>query len=113
MTQLTTREIAVAALFAALMAVSAFIAIPVGSVPFTLQVYVVLLTGLVLGARVGALSVLAYLILGLFAPVYAGGASGLGALFGPTGGLPVRLHRSGRSSRASSPAPAGGRCPGS
>jgi biotin transport system substrate-specific component len=84
--QLTTREIAVAALFAALMAVSAFIAIPVGSVPFTLQVYVVILTGLVLGARVGALSVLAYLILGLFAPVYAGGASGLGALFGPTGG---------------------------
>ena len=29
---------------------------------------------------------LAYLILGLFAPVYAGGASGLGVLFGPTGG---------------------------
>ena len=86
MSRLTTREIAAAALFAALMAVSAFAAIPVGSVPFTLQVYVVLLTGLVLGARVGALSVLAYLILGLFAPVYAGGASGLGALFGPTGG---------------------------
>jgi biotin transport system substrate-specific component len=86
LSRLTTREIAAAALFAALMAVSAFVAIPVGSVPFTLQVYVVLLTGLVLGARVGALSVLAYLILGLFAPVYAGGASGLGALFGPTGG---------------------------
>ena len=31
------------------MAVSAFVAVPVGSVPFTLQVYVVLLTGLVLG----------------------------------------------------------------
>jgi biotin transport system substrate-specific component len=76
----------VAALFTALMAVAAFIAVPVGSVPFTLQVYVVLLAGLVLGARVGALSVLAYLILGLVAPVYAGGASGLGALFGPTGG---------------------------
>jgi biotin transport system substrate-specific component len=84
--KLTTSEIAVAALFAALMAVSAFIAVPVGSVPFTLQVYVVLLTGLTLGARVGALSVLAYLTLGLFAPVYASGASGLGALFGPTGG---------------------------
>jgi biotin transport system substrate-specific component len=84
--QLTTRETAVAALFTALAAVSAFVAIPVGSVPFTLQVYVVLLAGMVLGARVGALSVLAYLILGLVAPVYAGGASGLGALFGPTGG---------------------------
>jgi biotin transport system substrate-specific component len=41
---------------------------------------------MVLGARIGVLSVLAYLILGLIAPVYAGGASGLGALFGPTGG---------------------------
>ena len=57
-----------AAVFTALTAVSAFVAIPVGSVPFTLQVYVVLLTGLVLGARIGALSVLAYLILGLVRP---------------------------------------------
>jgi biotin transport system substrate-specific component len=86
LSRLSTREIAVAALFSALIAVSAFVAIPVGSVPFTLQVYVVLLAGVVLGARIGVLSVLAYLVLGLFAPVYAGGASGLGALFGPTGG---------------------------
>ena len=50
MSRLTTREVAAAALFAALIAVSAFVAVPVGSVPFTLQVYVVLLTGLVLGA---------------------------------------------------------------
>ena len=75
-----------AALFTALLAVSAFVAVPVGSVPFTLQIYTVLLTGLVLGPRLGLLSVLAYLVLGLLAPVYAGGASGLGALFGPTGG---------------------------
>ncbi len=86
MSRLTTRELAVAALFTAILAASAFVAIPVGSVPFTLQVYVVLLAGLVLGPRLGVLSVLAYLVLGLFAPVYAGGASGLGALFGPTGG---------------------------
>jgi biotin transport system substrate-specific component len=83
---LTTREIAVAALFTALLAVSAFIAVPLGSVPFTLQVFVVLLSGMVLGPRLGLLSVLAYLVLGLLAPVYAGGASGLGVLFGPTGG---------------------------
>jgi biotin transport system substrate-specific component len=83
---LTTRELATAALFTALMSVAAFIAIPVGSVPFTLQVYAVLLAGMMLGPRLGTLSVLAYLVLGLFAPVYAGGGSGLGALFGPTGG---------------------------
>ena len=86
MSRLTTRELATAALFTAILSVAAFVAIPVGSVPFTLQVYVVLLAGMVLGPRLGVLSVLAYLILGLFAPVYAGGTSGLGALFGPTGG---------------------------
>jgi len=76
----------VAALFTALLSVAAFIAIPVGSVPFTLQVYVVLLAGMVLGPRLGGLSVVAYLALGLVAPVYSGGTSGLGVLFGPTGG---------------------------
>jgi biotin transport system substrate-specific component len=86
LSRLTTRELATAALFTAVLAVAAFVAIPVGSVPFTLQVFVVLLAGMALGPRLGALSVLAYLILGMVAPVYAGGASGLGALFGPTGG---------------------------
>lgn len=74
------------ALFTALIAAGAFIAIPLGPVPFTLQPLFVLLAGLVLGPRLGALSVVAYLVLGLVAPVYAGGTSGLGVLFGPTGG---------------------------
>ena len=86
MPRLTTRELATAALFTALISVAAFVAIPVGSVPFTLQVYVVLLAGMVLGPRLGTLSVAAYLVLGLAAPVYAGGGSGLGVLLGPTGG---------------------------
>ena len=86
-TKLTTRDLVLAALFAALTAASAWIWAPVfGEVPFTLQVLFVLMSGLVLGARLGALSILAYLTLGLFAPVYAGGTSGLGVLFGPTGG---------------------------
>jgi biotin transport system substrate-specific component len=86
LSRLTARELTTAALFTAILSVAAFVAIPAGSVPFTLQVYVVLLAGMTLGPRLGVLSVTAYLILGLFAPVYAGGASGLGALFGPTGG---------------------------
>ncbi len=84
--QVQAREVAYAALFASLIAASAFIAIPLGPVPFTLQVLVVLLTGLILGPRGGASAVGAYLGLGLVAPVYAGGTSGLGVLFGPTGG---------------------------
>jgi biotin transport system substrate-specific component len=86
LSRLTTRELATAALFTAILSVAAFGAIPVGSVPFTLQVFVVLLAGMALGPRLGVLSVSAYLVLGMVAPVYAGGASGLGALFGPTGG---------------------------
>lgn len=86
MPSLTTRELTYAALFTALIAGGALVAIPVGSVPFTLQVLFVLLAGMLLRPRLAALSVLAYLALGLVAPVYAGGTSGLGVLFGPTGG---------------------------
>lgn len=86
MPSLTTRELTYAALFTALIAGGALVAIPIGSVPFTLQVLFVLLAGMLLGPRLAALSVLAYLALGLVAPVYAGGTSGLGVLFGPTGG---------------------------
>jgi biotin transport system substrate-specific component len=83
----TTRELTYVALFAALIAVGAFVSVPVGAVPFTLQVLSVLLAGMVLGPRLGVLSVAVYLVLGLIAPVYAGGTSGLGVLFGPTGGF--------------------------
>jgi biotin transport system substrate-specific component len=83
---LTTRELTYAALFTALIAGGALVAIPIASVPFTLQVLFVLLAGMLRGPRLAALSVLAYLGLGLVAPVYAGGASGLGVLLGPTGG---------------------------
>lgn len=80
------RDLTYAALFAALIAVGAYVALPFGPVPFTLQVLFVLLAGLVLGPRLGAVSVLVYLAVGLVAPVYAGGSSGLAVLFGPTGG---------------------------
>lgn len=86
MSGLSTREITFTALFAALISAGAFITIPLGTVPFTLQVLFVLLAGLVLGPRLGGLAVVAYLLLGLVAPVYAGGTSGLGVLLGPTGG---------------------------
>jgi biotin transport system substrate-specific component len=86
LSRLSTREISHVALFTALIAAGAFVTIPLGPVPFTLQPLFVLLAGLVLGSRLGALSVVAYVLLGLVAPVYAGGTSGLGVLFGPTGG---------------------------
>ncbi len=84
---MAARELTYVALFAALISLGAFIAIPIGTVPFTLQVLFVLMAGMVLGPRLAALSTLVYLALGLVAPVYAGGASGFAVLFGPTGGF--------------------------
>lgn len=83
---LSTRSLAYIALFAALTAIGALVSIPAGSVPFTLQVAVVVLAGFALGPWLGAMSMVAYLLLGLVAPVYASGASGVGVLFGPLGG---------------------------
>ncbi len=83
----TTRDLALAALMTALVGVGAYLSIPLyGGIPFTLQVLFVLLAGLVLGSRLAMLSMIAYVLIGLIAPVYAGGTSGLGILFGPPGG---------------------------
>ncbi len=87
MPQTQTRDMTWAALFTALMAGGALVVIPLGPVPFTLQVLFVLMAGMILGARLAALSVATYLVLGLVAPVYAGGTSGVAVLLGPTGGF--------------------------
>ncbi len=61
--------------------------LPGSEVPSTLQGPMVLLVGGLIGALMGASSLLFYLLLGIFgAPVFAGGAGGLDHLFGPTGG---------------------------
>jgi biotin transport system substrate-specific component len=82
---LVYRLVGVAA-FTVLTAICAKITVPLEPVPFTMQTFAVLLTGMVLGARDGALSQATYVAL-----VVAGlplDARGLGsvALFGPTGG---------------------------
>ena len=75
-------DVALVATFAAFIAVCAILpAIPVpGSVvPITLQTFGVMLAGLVLGARRGALAALLYLAVGAAGlPVFAGGAGGVG-----------------------------------
>lgn len=83
------REVIVIALFAALTALGARIAIrlPFTPVPVTLQVLMVIGAGLALGGRRGLMSQLAYLTAGaLGLPVFAGGTGGLAVIFGPTGG---------------------------
>ena len=74
-------------LFAALVAVGAFISIPIGPVPIVLQNFFVLLAALLLGPRWGVAAVSVYLLAGLCGlPVFAGGTAGIGRLMGPTGG---------------------------
>lgn len=63
------------------------IRLPFTPVPITLQTLAVIISGMVLGSRWGALSQLEYVALGLSGvPVFAGGKAGLGHLLGPTGG---------------------------
>jgi biotin transport system substrate-specific component len=63
------------------------IPLPFSPVPLVLQSHLCLLLGALLGPRLGALAVLAYLIEGaLGLPVFSLGRSGMGMILGPTGG---------------------------
>ena len=76
-----------ASLLAALTAVGAYIAIPIGPVPIVLQNLFIMLTGLLLGSRWGLAGVAVYLLAGACGlPVFAGGSGGIGRFAGPTGG---------------------------
>lgn len=71
-----------------LTAVGAQIVIPIGSVPVTMQIFMVFLSGMILGPVWGGISQIVYLLLGLFGlPVFAMFTSGPGILVGPTGGF--------------------------
>ena len=72
--KLTTKELVLIPLFSALICIGAFIKIPIGLIPVSLQSVFVLLAGLILGAKRGALAVLLYVLLGLAGlPVFTGG----------------------------------------
>ncbi|AKG73292.1 biotin transporter BioY [Salinicoccus halodurans] len=82
-----TKHIIYAALFAAVIAVGAQIRIPIGPVPVTFQVPMVLLAGFLLGPKLGALSTLVYMLVGLAGvPVFAG-SGGIGSLVSPSFGF--------------------------
>lgn len=86
MSHTKTRNLILCALFAALIAVGAFIKIPIPLVPFTLQFLFVNLAGLLLGKRLATISVVAYIVLGLIGlPIFAAGG-GPGYIFQPTFG---------------------------
>jgi len=77
--------------FSLFIAAAAQFSIHVGSIPITGQSFAVLLTGALLGSRLGAMAVIAYLIEGAIGlPFFApGGAPGILRFLGPTAGYLV------------------------
>lgn len=80
------KEAARLSLFVALIAIGAFIRVPVPVCPFTLQLLFTTLAGLLLGSRRGGLAVTLYLVLGLLGvPLFTEGG-GPSYIFQPTFG---------------------------
>ncbi len=85
----SVRDMALSALFAALIAVCSWISVP-SAVPFTLQTFGVFMAAGLLGGKRGTVSVLIYILLGATGiPVFSGFKGGAGVLAGSTGGYIV------------------------
>jgi biotin transport system substrate-specific component len=84
---ISLRGMIYASLFGAVTAAGAYLIIPFPLVPITLQTLFLNLAAALLGGRLGALSQVIYILLGIIGlPVFAGGKGGIGVLLGPTGG---------------------------
>ncbi len=81
------KKIVYVSLFAALIAAGSVITIPLGPVPISLQTLFVFLAALLLGPKLGTMSVFVYLAAGAVGlPVFSGGTGGIARFLGPTGG---------------------------
>lgn len=86
--KLSSRELVLAGLFAAVISILAQFTIPLGPIPLTLQTFAVGFVVTILGKKTGTISVAIYLLMGMIGlPVLAGGAAGIASYFGPTGGF--------------------------
>ena len=84
-----TRQILMVVAGSWLIALAAQVSVPFIPVPMTLQTLAILTVGLTFGARLGAMTLVAYLAQGAAGlPVFANGANGV-AFFGPTAGILV------------------------
>ena len=82
-----TREMTAAALVTSLLVAASWVTIPLGTVPVTLQVFVVVLASLLLRPGWAAAALGVYLLMGAAGlPVFSNGTGGFGVLAGPTGG---------------------------
>ena len=83
MTNNRTKEMIIIALFPALMAATAGIAIPLWTLPaVTLQTFFVFMSGLLLGPKKAGLSMVIYLLLGAIGlPVFSNYTGGIGIIY--------------------------------
>lgn len=85
-----TETVAFCGLAIALLAVSAWVTVPLGPVPFTLQTMVLVFVVVLFPPREALVSVFGYLALGAIGvPVFSGMKGGLASIVGPTGGFLV------------------------
>lgn len=97
MSKLRTIDLTFGAVFVCLMAIGAnitvwfpMLAVPIGgaSVPLSLQTFFATIAGLMLGRKLGTISMVTYVLVGAAGvPVYAGLSAGPMALISPTGGF--------------------------
>ncbi|MBO8140164.1 MAG: biotin transporter BioY [Thermosipho sp. (in: Bacteria)] len=81
------KDLAMIALFVTLTIVGAQISIPIATVPITLQVLMIFLTGYFLRPYHAFLAQAIYLLLGILGlPVFSGFSGGFASILGPTGG---------------------------
>jgi biotin transport system substrate-specific component len=91
--KLSTYDLTLVGMFAALMAVGANITswapfLQIANVPLSMQPFFCILAGLLLGSRLGALSMTIYALVGIAgAPVFAQFHAGIGVIFESTGGF--------------------------
>lgn len=85
---ISTKEIVLIGMFAAILAVISQISLPMPSgVPITIQVFGVALIGVILGPKIGVLATVVYILIGAVGlPVFANFQGGLGVITGLTGG---------------------------
>ncbi|MDQ2855669.1 MAG: biotin transporter BioY [Acidobacteriota bacterium] len=82
-----TRSVGLVLGFSLLTAASAQLVIPIGPIPITGQTFAVLLTGALLGSRLGAITMIVYLIEGASGlPFFRGFSGGISHLFGASAG---------------------------
>lgn len=90
---LSIKEISLVAIFPAMMAATAGISMPMGSLPaITLQTFFVFMAGLLLGPKLGTISILIYVIMGVIGlPVFSNYRGGFEVLVSGSGGFIIKF----------------------